>query len=211
MLIRQNMRKLDRDIAAVKQVEAKTRQLILAADRRGQKDPARQKQAAQEVRGFALELVRARKVSSRLVTAKAQLASVQMQVNEAFAMRKIEGSIRASVGVMRDVNTLIRLPELAITMRDLSVELMKAGVIEEMVEETLPEDTLGLEDTEAEAEVDKVLGEILKDRAAKLPSVPVAEGPVVVQPTATEAEEEEEEDTELMMDQMRDRLQALRS
>lgn len=183
----------------------------MQADKRAQRDPSRQKQAAKEVRDFARELIRARKTSARLVTSKAQLNSVQMQVNEAFAVRKIEGSIRASVGIMKDVNSLVRLPELAGTMRELSTELMKAGVIEEMVDETLPEDDL-MEDDEAEGEVDKVLGEILKGKMEKtgtLPTAPLPQEPVQAQPAA--AEEEDEEDTEAMMDQMRNRLEALRS
>ncbi|KAI0137211.1 vacuolar protein-sorting-associated protein [Xylariales sp. AK1849] len=206
-LLRSNMRKLDRDIGQVKQVEMKTKNLIIAADRRAAKNPAQQKQAAREARDFAKELVRARKTSARLVTSKAQLNSVQMQVNEAFAVRKIEGSIRASVGIMKDVNTLIRLPELAGTMRELSVELMRAGIVEEMVNESLPEeDMFEDEEVEAEGEVDKVLGEILKGKMEKtgtLPSAPIAQEPV--------AAEEEEEDNEAMMDQMRNRLEALRS
>ncbi|KAH7134715.1 Snf7-domain-containing protein [Dactylonectria estremocensis] len=206
-LVRGNIRKLDRDIALVKQTEAKTKNLILQADRRAQREPARAKQAQQEIRLFARELIHTRRTSARLVTSKAQLNSVQMQVNEAFALRKIEGSIRASVGIMKDVNTLIRLPELAGTMQELSMELMKAGIIEEMVEETLPSDPdMIMEDDEAEGEVDKVLGEILKSKEPKLPTVPVAEPQKKV-----EEEEEEEEDAEAMMDQMRNRLEALRS
>ncbi|KAJ9149427.1 Charged multivesicular body protein 3 [Pleurostoma richardsiae] len=213
VLIRSNIRKLDRDIAQVKQVESKTKSLILQADRRAQRDPTRARQAQKEARDFARELIRARRAGQRLVTSKAQLNSVQMQVNEAFAVRKIEGSIRASVGIMKDVNSLIRLPELAGTMRELSVELMKAGVIEEMVGESLPEDTDLLEDEEeAEGEVDKVLGEILKGRMEKtgtLPSAPLPQQEVPAQPAQAEAEDEE--DTEAMMDQMRNRLEALRS
>ncbi|KAL6834530.1 Snf7 domain-containing protein [Trichoderma camerunense] len=207
-LLRANVRKLDRDIAQVKQVEIKTKNLIVQADKRAQRDPTRAKQAQKEVRDFARELVRARKTSARLVTSKAQLNSVQMQVNEAFAVRKIEGSIRASVGIMKDVNTLIRLPELSGTMRELSVELMKAGIIEEMIDESLPEDMdmLG-EDEEAEGEIEKILGEVLKDK--KEPSLPAAPIP---EPEKLAAEEEEdEEDAEAMMDQMRNRLDALRS
>ncbi|KAI0113545.1 Snf7 family protein [Nemania sp. FL0031] len=209
-LIRSNLRKLDRDITTVKQVEQKTKNLIVAADRRGTRDATRRPQAQREARDLARELIRTRRTSARLVTSKAQLSSVQMQVNEAFAVRKIEGSIKASVGIMRDVNTLIRLPELAGTMRELSLELMKAGVIEEMVGENLPLDEDALfEDgeMEAEGEVDKVLGEILKgkmDTAGPVPSTPVA-------PEPTPAELEEEEDQEAMMDQMRNRLEALRS
>ena len=203
------MRKLDRDIAQVKRVEMQTKNLILQADRRAQRDPGRAKQAQKEVRDFARELVRTRKTSARLITSKAQLNSVQMQVSEAFALRKIEGSIRASVGIMRDVNALVRLPELAGTMRELSVELMKAGIIEEMVGDSLPEDDI-LEDEEAEGEVDKVLGEILKDRmekTGKMPAVPVEQEPAEPE----RADDETEEETAAALDQMRNRLEALRS
>ncbi|KAB8293925.1 hypothetical protein EYC80_009398 [Monilinia laxa] len=132
-LIRQNVRKLDRDIASLKAVENKTRNLIIAANKRAQRNPSQAKQAAQETRIFARELIRTRNTSRRLVTSKAQLQSVNMQVNEAFAVRKIEGSIKTSVGIMKDVNSLVRLPELMGTMRELSQELVKAGIIEEMV------------------------------------------------------------------------------
>ncbi|CAK7204423.1 Vacuolar protein-sorting-associated protein 24 [Sporothrix eucalyptigena] len=232
-LLRSNIRKIDRDIANAKRVEITTKNLILQADKRAQRDPSRSQQAQREVRDFARELIRTRKQSARLVTGRAQLNSVQMQVSEAFAMRKIEGSIKASVGVMRDVNQLIRLPELAGTMQELSVELMKAGIVEEMVNETLPEDDGALfedEEAEADSEVDKVLGEILKDRMAStgqvLPSTPVGTTPVAAEPAVPVArnkvaiaeggpsggeEEEDEEDTEAMMAQMRNRLESLRS
>jgi len=203
------MRKLDRDIAQVKRVETQSKNLILQADRRAQRDPTRAKQAQKEVRDFAREMVRARKAGARLVTSKAQLSSVQMQVAEAFAVRRIEGSIRAGVGIMRDVNSLIRLPELAGTMRDLSLELVRAGIVEEMVGEVLPEDDV-LEDEAAEGEVDRVLGEILRDRmekTGKLPAVPVEKEPEEPE----RAEEETEEDTAAALDQMRNRLEALRS
>lgn len=129
-----------------------------------------------------------------------------MQVTEAFAVRKIEGSIKASTGIMRDVNSLVRLPELMGTMQDLSRELVKAGVIEEMVGDTLPEATMDEEEEEAaESEVDKVLGEVLKDRMGKVGPTPTE--PTPVQPVA----EEEEEDPEEMLNQMRGRLEALKS
>lgn len=162
------------------------------------------------MRSFAGELIRARRQTARLHTAKAQLGSVQMQVSEAFAVRKIEGSIKASVGIMKDVNKLISLPALAGTMRELGTELMKAGIIEEMVDDVLPEDGELLLEDEAEAEVDKVLSQILTEKkqpAANLPAAPLPDPEVPVP-----AEEvEEEEDPEEMMDQMRDRLNALRS
>ncbi|KAF2003372.1 Snf7-domain-containing protein [Amniculicola lignicola CBS 123094] len=204
-LVRANVRKLDRDIVSLKSTEAKTKTFILQANRRAQKQPAMAKQANQEVRIFARELIRVRKQAGRLNTSKAQLQSVQMQVNEAFSVRKIEGSIRTSTGIMKDVNSLVRLPELMGTMRELSSELVKAGIIEEMVGDSLPDnELLEGEDDEAESEVDKVLTEILKD---KLPAGKQREEEL---PQAPE-EVEEEEDQEEMLAQMRGRLEALKS
>jgi len=124
-----------------------------------------------------------------------------MQVNEAFSVRKIEGSIRASTSVMKDVNSLVRLPELTGTMRELSTELVKAGIIEEMVQDSLPEEGLEEgEDEEAEREVDKILGEILDKQFKDTGKVPEAQ-----------AEEPEEEPQEVILEDMRERLEALKS
>jgi len=203
-IIRKNVRALDRDITNLKVTEQKTRTFILNAAKRGQKNPSQAKQAANEARTFARELIKVRKQAGRLHTSKAQLQSVQMQVNEAFSVRKIEGSLKASTRIMKDVNTLIRLPELTGTMQELSQELMKAGIIEEMVGDSLPNDELlEGEDEEAETEVDKVLGEVLKGKLGaqeqQMPQLPA------------EHEEEEEEDREAELEQMRGRLEALKS
>lgn len=58
---------------------------------------------------------------------------------------------------MQAMQALLRLPEIAQTMQELSKEMMKAGIIEEMVDETMS----GMEDEEemeeaAQSEVDKV-------------------------------------------------------
>jgi len=202
-IMRANERKLDREILNLKTLDSKTRNLILQASKRAQRNPSQAKQASAETRIFARELLRVRKQHQRLTTSKATLNSVQMQVNEAFGMRKIEGSMKNSVGIMKDVNTLVRLPELTGTMQELSMELVKAGIIEEMVEDSMPNDELlEGEDEEAESEVDKVLGEILKDKV-QAPAVPVDQ--------PTEPAVEEDLDSEEMMAAMRGRLEALKS
>lgn len=207
-LIRSNTRKLDRDMAQLKLLESKSKQYILQASKRGQRNPSQAKQAASETRTFAREMIRIRKQNSRLATSKAQLQSVQMQVNEAFSMRKIEGSLKASTGIMKDVNSLVRLPELTGTMRELSQELVKAGIIEEMVGDSLPDDQLlEGEDDEAEAEVDKVLGEILEGRLGKSDISHVVTGPIEEE----QAPEEDLEEQEATLAQMRGRLEALKS
>ena len=203
-LLRSNARTLDRDITRLKQLENKTRQYIISASKRAQRNPSQAKQAAAETRTFARELIRVRKQVARMTTSKAQLQSVQMQVNEAFSVRKIEGSLKSSTGIMKDVNSLVRLPELTGRMRELSQELMKAGIIEEMVSDVIPdEDLMEGEDEEAETEVDKVLGEVLKTPG--LPETKVGAEPV------EPVEEAVDEDQEATLEQMRGRLEALKS
>ena len=107
---------------------------------------------------------------------------------------------------MKNVNALVRLPELTGTMRELSQELVKAGIIEEMVGDALPDnELLEGEDEEAETEVDKVLSEVLKD---KLPS---EAGKVDEDVVPSVPVDEVEEDQEEVLAAMRGRLEALKS
>lgn len=208
-LIRSNTRQLDRDIAQLKSLESKTRQLIVNASRRAQRNPSQAKQANAETKTFARELLRIRRQNTRLATSRAQLQSVQMQVNEAFSVRKIQGSLKKSTGIMKDVNTLVRMPELNNTMRQLSTELVRAGIIEEIVDDAMPNDEL-VEDEleEADAEVDKVLQEVLHGKLSKAEQPARVEQPVEEEAPPAEAEFEDQEAT---LEQMRGRLEALKS
>lgn len=213
-LIRANTRQLDRDLAHLKSLDTKTRQHIIAASRRAQRNPSQAKQATSETKTFARELVRIRRQTSRLTTSRAQLQSVGMQVNEAFSVRKIQGSLQKSTGIMKDVNTLVRLPELSSTMHQLSTELVKAGIIEEMVSDAIPDnELLEEEEDEADAEVDKILQEVLQGKLAQSAPVktPIAAPSEPVAESATVDSEPELEDQEATLEQMRGRLEALKS
>ena len=123
-----------------------------------------------------------------------------MQIDEAFAVEKIGNSLKTSTGIMKDINTLVKLPELTKTMRELSQELMKAGIIEEMVGDMMPSDDLE-EDEAEETEIDKVLGEVLKT-----PTLPDAR--IGIDPEPASQIDEDPEDT---LQQMQGRLEALKS
>lgn len=207
-LIRSNARNLDREIAQIKQQETKAKTLILKAGKQAARVPQRQAQALQDVRVFARELIRLRRTSARLLTSKAQLNSVQMQINEAFAIRKIEGSMHTSVGIMRGVNSLIRLPELTNSMQELSKQLVAAGIIEEMVSDSLPDSSLvEFEEEAVEGEVDKVLAEILKDPMRELSTAPAAPESIDM----ISQQEEDDANSDAKMDQIMTRLEALKS
>ncbi|CAG7947565.1 unnamed protein product [Penicillium nalgiovense] len=210
-LIRTNTRQLDRDLARLKTSDSQTRQHIVNASKRAQRNPSQAKQATNDTKVFARELVRIRKQTARLNTSRAQLQSVGMQVNEAFSARKIQGSLQKSTGIMKDVNTLVRLPQLSATMQQLSSELVRAGIIEEMVDDaTMDPSVFEDEEDEAESEIEKILQEVLQGKLAQ--AQPVTAPPVskISEPESPQAEEEFE-DQEATLAQMRGRLEALKS
>ena len=212
-LIRQNKRELDKSLVQLRNTQAKFKQTIKQDARKMQNNPGLAKTLRTSINSLAREVAGSQKHEQRLITNKAQLDSVQMQVNEAFAVRKIEGSLKSSTRVMKEVNTLTKLPELSQTMQLLSQELMKAGIIEEMVGDMIPDDEL-LEDEvgENEAEINIIIKSALTDKEAEKFYGRKEEEAAF--PSAPDTISQEEPETELSEDnlaQMRQRLETLRS
>lgn len=98
-------------------------------------------------------------------------------------MYKVTGSLQKSTEIMKISNKLVRLPEMSAAMREMSGELMKAGILEEMMDDTLEASAMDTrEDIEAEAdaEVDNVLYEITDGKlgeAASANQLPVLDQP----------------------------------
>lgn len=123
---------------------------------------------------------------------------------------------------------LVKLPEISATMREMSKEMMKAGILEEMIDETMEslEDTEEIEE-EAQSEIDRVLWELTAGKLGvctfllcclkkldiiliqllKEAPLPPQASVSVPTPIATETNEDEERD----MDEMQSRLEQLRS
>ncbi|XP_046382810.1 charged multivesicular body protein 3 [Ischnura elegans] len=198
---------LDRQIRAIQREEEKVKRSLKEAAKKGDKDVCVI---------LAKEVIRARKAIAKIYTSKAHLNSVQMQMKNQLATLRVAGSLQKSTDVMQAMQTLVRVPEVAETMRNMSREMMKAGIIEEMLEETMEsiEDTEELEE-EAQEEVDKVLWEITAGQIGQvpapltdtLPAEPVLETPAAStsKPVALSMDNDEE------LAEMQNRLEALRS
>ncbi|GBP06265.1 Charged multivesicular body protein 3 [Eumeta japonica] len=124
---------------------------------------------------------------------------------------KIKRSLKESAAkgdkqVMQAMQALVRLPEIASIMQEMSKEMMRAGIIEEMLDETMSniEDEEEMEEA-AQTEVDKVLWELTQGKLGEAPAPPTAVG---VPSTSQEVAEEPDESE---LDEMQTRLQALRS
>jgi len=146
---------------------------------------------------LAKEVVRSNKQKDRLLTSKARLNSINMQLSHQLATLKITGNLQKSTEIMKLSNELVRLPQLQASMRNMSMEMTKAGIMSEMVDETfeMMDDENEELDDEAEAEVDKVLFDITNGKLGDAN----ANGKVGTLPTA---EQEEEEDPEIMRKQL---------
>jgi len=193
--LRKENLQLDRQIRGIQREEEKVKRSMKEAAKKGDRDVCMI---------LAKEIINSRKAISKIHTSKAHINSISMQMKNQLATLRIAGAVQKSTEVMKSMQQLIKIPEVAATMRELSKEMMKAGIIEEMLEDTLE----GLEDTEeleeaAQEEVDKVLWEITAGQLGKAPAAVTDSLPV---PELAGAEEEEDD-----LEAMQSRLQALKS
>merc|ERR1712241_477418 len=159
---------------------------------------------------LAKEIIHSRKAVNKLYCAKANVNSVQMQTKGQLATIKVAGCLQKSSEVMKTMQQLVKLPEIQKTMMEMSREMMKAGIIEEMLEDTM-ETVTESEDMEEEAqeEVDKILFELT---TGKLGTAPSAVKETLPTPASASSEREKEEESEEDdMEEMKTRLEALRS
>ncbi|KAJ1956956.1 Vacuolar protein-sorting-associated protein 24 [Dipsacomyces acuminosporus] len=196
--IRTQERGLDRQLRGIQLEETKVKRSIKQLAKKG--DVA-------SCRSLARELVRSRKQKDRIVTSKAQLNSIVMELQRQVAVIKVAGSLQKSTQVMKSVNQLMKVPQLQSTLMEMSKEMMKAGIIEEMTEDVLDSiDDADIEE-EADEEVESILAEVTEGVLGKAKpvnaSVPLAND--------LAAEEEYEEEQEADLEDMRARLSALRS
>ncbi|OCT96632.1 charged multivesicular body protein 3 [Xenopus laevis] len=198
--IRKEMRVIDRQIRDIQREQEKVKRSIKESAKKGNREACVI---------LAKEVVQSKKAVNKLYASKAHMNSVLMSMKNQLAVLRVSGSLQKSTEVMKAMQNLVKLPEIQATMRELSKEMMKAGIIEEMLEDTFE----GMEDQDemeeqAEMEIDRILFEVTAGALGKAPSKVTDALP---EPEITGAmaasDEEEEEDLEAM----HSRLAALRS
>lgn len=194
--LRTDARQIDRQIRDVQYEEKKVQRSIKEAAKRGDMTTCKT---------LAKEIIHSRKAISRMYTNKAHMSSLSSSLTEQLAMIRVAGTLQKSNDVMKIVNDAIKLPEMQKTMMEMSREMSRAGLIDEMMNDAL-DSALDNEDLEEEtdAEVERVLMEVAGETLAQLPA---AKQRPVAAPPQPEAEEENEED----LQQLQARLDAVRS
>ncbi|MBN3305583.1 CHMP3 protein, partial [Amia calva] len=197
--IRKEMRVIDRQIRDIQREEEKVKRSIKDAAKKGQRDVCVI---------LAKEMIQSKRAVNKLYSSKAQMNSVLLSMKNQLSVLRVAGALQKSTEVMKAMQSLVKIPEIQATMRDLSKEMMKAGIIEEMMEDTFESMEDGEEMEEAaEAEVDRILYEITAGALGKAPSKVTDALPEMEPVGAAAASEDEAEDIE----EMQSRLAALRS
>ncbi|KAJ1985847.1 Vacuolar protein-sorting-associated protein 24 [Dimargaris cristalligena] len=200
--IQSQQRVLQRQIRNIEMEETKTKRILKGLAK---------KNDLKSCRILAKELVRSERQKQRLHISVAQLNSISMELQRQTAMLKVAGQLSQSTQLMRQVNSLVKMPQIAAAVQEMSREMMKAGIISEMMEDTL--DMLDEDDVEdeAEEEVNKILFEItdgLLGQAQPTKTIPAKTEEVAEAPVEAQAADSEEEAD---LDEMQARLAALRA
>ncbi|KJA30224.1 hypothetical protein HYPSUDRAFT_32361 [Hypholoma sublateritium FD-334 SS-4] len=192
--LRSESRQLDREMRQLDLATSKARQSVKQLATKGD---------VKSARILAREVVRSNKQKDRLSVSKARLGSIGTQLSQQMAMIKVTGSLQKSTEIMKLSNALIKLPQISQTMREMSMEMTKAGIMEEMLEDTLDMDEDEELEDEADAEVDKVLFELTNGKLGEA-------GSVGTELPASENQLEDEE-TNRNMEKYREQLNGLLS
>lgn len=191
---------IDRQIRDIQREQDKVKRSIKDAAKKGQKDVCVI---------LAKEMIQSKRAVTKLYSSKAHMNSVQLSMKNQLSLVRVAGSLEKSTEVMKAMQNLVKIPEIQASMRELSKEMMKAGIIEEMMEDTFEsmEDEDDMEEA-AQEEVDKILFEITAGALGKAPSKVTDALPEMEPAGATAASDEESEED---IEAMQTRLAALRS
>lgn len=199
---------LDREVRKIENEEFKIQKDLKAAAKKGDRDVCTI---------LAKELIRSKKAKSRIHAAKSQINSISMIIQEQMATVKMAGSLQQSTEVMKSMQNLISVQNISATMQELSREMMKTGIIGEMmdeaIEEAIDEDPI---EEEAQAEVDKIMSELSIQTGEKITQAPSTAPAAAKQAqeeasTSKQAKEAEEVEDDEDIKKMRRRLEQLKS
>lgn len=108
------------------------------------------------VRILARELARTQKLKDNLQTTITQMNSISMQLSEQISMVRVSGTFESSTDITKMMNSCVskQLPGMQVTMQSMQKEMIKAGIMEEMVSEAFEdamEPNVDLDDVEVDA------------------------------------------------------------
>ena len=149
--LKKEMRQMDRQIRKSQAAKKK----LQAEMKKEAKNVNGDKQRLAAVRILAKSVVQQDKQIAHLYGCKAQMNSVVLQIKEQQATIKMTKAMKQSAQVSSLMGRLVRLPQLQGTMMQMQREMQKAGLVQEMIDDTM-NDVMGVDDDDVDEEIDKV-------------------------------------------------------
>uniref|UniRef100_A0A8C7CW43 Charged multivesicular body protein 3 n=1 Tax=Oncorhynchus kisutch TaxID=8019 RepID=A0A8C7CW43_ONCKI len=118
--IRKEMRVIDRQIRDIQREEEKVKRSIKDAAKKGHRDVCVV---------LAKEMIQSKRAVSKLYASKAQMNSVLLSMKNQLSVLRVAGALQKSTEVMKAMQSLVKIPEIQGTMRELSKEMMKVSRI----------------------------------------------------------------------------------
>ncbi|THD21756.1 Charged multivesicular body protein 3 [Fasciola hepatica] len=170
---REQMRKITSSVRRQKYAIQRETNQLMAQRKRLEADIKKRanENRLDEAKILARELIAQRKAIKQLYMASSQLDTIVSELQIQTAMGKMAGCMKQSTTLMKAMSQLVKIPQLQNTMRDLSKEMAKMGLMQEMMEETM-DSALGDEQDMGEAidaEVNRIIGELTTEFAANAP------------------------------------------
>eukprot|EP00927_Polykrikos_kofoidii_P027671 TRINITY_DN24264_c0_g1_i1.p1 TRINITY_DN24264_c0_g1~~TRINITY_DN24264_c0_g1_i1.p1 ORF type:complete len:225 (+),score=66.63 TRINITY_DN24264_c0_g1_i1:158-832(+) len=158
--LRAEIREIERSIKKVERDEEKIKKDIQKMAKQGS-DPG-------NIKTLAKSIVRSGAAKARLYNGRAAMSAAASEIQNMAATMRLSDSMAQSTEVMKQIHAIVKIPELTQNIEGLKVEMMRAGLIEEMMDEGMEELDGPEMEEEATAEVDKVLDELAIDAAIRL-------------------------------------------
>ena len=150
--LRKQQRELDKQIRTQNRQQGKVKREIKKYAKSGD---------IKIVETLAKDIVRSNKLVERLYTAKAQINSVSMKLQNQVTMQTVTKAMGQSSQMMKSMQALVSLPDVRQAAMDMAREMEKAGLIQEMQDDMMemmdPDDM----DEAVKEEVDKVTIDII--------------------------------------------------
>jgi len=148
--LRREARVIDRDVRQIQRDEAKVKQSIKDAAKRGD---------MQACRTLAKEVVRSRSTTNRLHTTKAHMNSTVAHMQTQAAQQKVTRHMQKTTEVMRRMNKQTNVQQISATMQAMQQETAKAETMAEMVDDAME----ALDDDDASSAADDEVARVMEE------------------------------------------------
>lgn len=151
--LKKEMRTIDRETTKIQREEQKIKQELKKEAKAGNK---------KSVQILAKAVVKSQNQREKMLLTKTQLNSVAMTLKQQYSSMKVAKTMEKSAVIMQHMNRLVSVQQISAVTRNMSKEMMKMGIIDEMVQEAFED----MEDEELEEEAEEQVNAVIDEITA---------------------------------------------